>query len=704
MALRDDDNEFLRQLAWVYPSDYVAELKPLAEAVIKEQLAAGERQNIRDIIWGIMDKIRSTAGDGVTFEVDDAGVQAAQAEADREVREKVLTALSAGQPHIPAGMGPEGIVPLLEALADPDDSIAASARAALSRLSDGGAIDVLCSEWAKTRYPELEQILLEAGYLASQPLSVRLLTVLKTNADRAMLAEGPELVSELLSVADDADRSIAGRARRLLLTLTNRQAIDAVCETVLAEPDNERLKAWAVIARYAPASDSRAAFYYAATGQWDNYYALDWQEARPLLARGYHEASFTERQRFLEVTRKSGQSLLLTGLLLAGSGQDEYEEITDEDWEVMLDLLVSQQRWPELYRLAFSAPVEWAAEITLTLRNSGWQPRSWERQRWGETLAVCPKAGSAAFVPDGRETTVLELDQADSIIECAAFHPNKRIVAGGGQDGRLRLWQLGSRHVWRTVDIHADAITATAFTPDGRYLATAGREGKVHIWRLPEVKWVSSVNGQPGLVTAMATGYCGRILAAACAGGAAAARVWDWDGSYMTNQGQYPGSLFGAAAVNLEQRVAVGGGRDGIIRLYALTGSKHRKQFWAAHAGAVQSLKLSGDGKIVVSTGADGLLKTWQTEYGKLLWTMPAAGRLLAANHDGSLAAVAKPGNCVIAITQLRIVKPLAQATHADWRHAGQLLASPALEPEARQAVAFLQALLASKFRYDIML
>ncbi|MDF2568822.1 MAG: domain, G-beta repeat [Sporomusa sp.] len=703
MALLDDDKDFLRQLAWIYPSDYMEELKELVEAVIKEQLATGERQNIRDIVWGIMDKIRAEASERLNEE-DSVSVQAAQAEADREVREKVLAALSARQPNIPAGIGPEGIRPLIESLDEEDSDIVACAKTALSSLTDSAAIDAFCSEWAKTRCAKLEEILLDSGYLASRPLNIRLLTVLKAGADRTMLVDGEELVPELLAAVDDDDRIIAGRARRLLLTLTNKQAIDAVCETVLADADNERLKVWAVIARYAPSNNSRAAFYYAATGQWDKYYALDWQETRPLLAKGYSIAGSDERQRFLAVVRKDGQSLLLAGLLLESSGQNEYEEITTKDWDTMLELLVSQERWFELYRLLFRAPVNWAAEIVLTLKSVGWQPRSWERLWWEKILVACPQTGKEAFVPDGRETSVLEFDATNTVIECAAFHPNGRVVAGGGQDGRLRLWQIGSSHIWRTVDLHADAITAIAFTPDGRYLATAGREGKAHIWRLPEVKWVSSVNGQPGLVTSLEAGHGGNLLATAHASGAAAARVWGWDGTYMINQGQYPGSVFGVAAVNARQRVAVGGGRDGRIRVYALTGSKCGNRSWTAHTGAVESLKLSSDGRLVISAGVDGVLRIWHLADGQLLWSMPQSGKLLAVSYDGSFVAIGKPEQGMISLKQLRMVKPMARATHADWRQAEELMALPELVPVVRQAVIFLDTLMAGKFRYDIML
>lgn len=699
MALQDEDKEYLWQLSWIYPSDYMAEVKSLAEAVIKEQLASsGERQNIREIVWGIMTKIQSGQEDDLPAD-DDA--EAARAEAAAAIRERVLAALRGGQPHLPAQMGPEVIAPLVEALSVQDE-LAANARLALTRLTDGSAIDTLCRIWAENRSQALEQIIMEAGYLASQPLEVRLLTVLKTGADRMMLPEGPELISALLAAVDDVDRIIAGRARRLLLTLTNRQAINAICEMVLAGED-ERLKNWAIMARYAPDTDSKAALYYCITGQWDKYYALDWQEARPLLAKGYNQATSTERQLFLEAARKNGHSLLLAGLLLEGSNRDEYEEITPADWAAMLDMLVSQERWPELYRLVFKAPPNWAAEIVLALGSSGWQPNIWERECWQRILSSCSNVSRELFVPRGRESIMLEMQAVDAVIECAAIHPNGRIVAGGGSDGRLRLWQAASGSLWRTVDLHADGITAVTFTPDGRYLVTAGREGKVHIWRLPDIKWVNSVSGQPGLVTAITANNSGQVLALACPGGVLPARLWAWDGACMTNLGQYPGSLFTAGALQLEQRIAAGGGRDGRIRTFTLAGAKGGNVSWVAHVGPVQALRYSDDGRLLITHGADDAIKVWTADGSKLLWTITGSGRLLAVSRDASFAVVAKTAG-QIALQPLRFTKPLALATHVDWQQALAILSLTECPTEARQATAFLEAVLAAKFSYDIAL
>ena len=701
MGLGAEDKEFLWQMDQIYPADYMNKLRQLAEALVKEQLAIGERQNIREIVATIMARLQLEA-EGNLETASDTDAAAEQVEAEKAVREKVLAALSAGQFNIPAGMGPEVIVPLVAALASENPVIANNARQALGCLNDSGAVDCLCKLWADTRRPELEHILVSAGYLASQPLGLRLLTVLKTGADRVMLNEGAALVPELLRVVDDADRSIAGRARRLLLTLTNRQAIDALCETVLAQSE-ERLTNWAVIARYAPASDSKAALYYCITGQWDKYYALDWQATRPLLTKGYAQAIPAERQKFLTAARQSGHSLLLVGLLLEGGQQDEYEEITDEDWSAMLDMLTSQERWPELYRLALRAPANWAAEFVLALGNTPWQPKAWECADWENSLACCPQAGRNMFVPDGRLLAVLEANQAEVNVECAAFHPNGRIVAGGCADGRLRLWQIASGTLWRTVNLHDVGITAVSFTPDGRYLVTAGRDAQVHIWRLPDVKWVSSIKGQPGLVMSLSVNRGGEMLALACAGGVLPARAWWWDGAYMTTKAQYPGSMFCSAAVAIDKKAVAGGGRDGRIRIYALVGGSGGNKLWAAHTGPVQELMYSGDGQLLVSNGMDGTIKVWQTEDGKLLWSTREQAKLLAVSQNGALA-ILKSTQGKLTIKQLRLSKPLAVATHSDWQHAADMLVSPELETPARQASSFVHSLLTAKFRYDIML
>lgn len=67
------------------------------------------------------------------------------------------------------------------------------------------------------------------------------------------------------------------------------------------------------------------------------------------------------------------------------------------------------------------------------------------------------------------------------------------LVITGGDDGKVRLWDLANRKKLPTApkteaaDAHASAVQAVAFSPDGRYFATAaGRD--VFVWELATVK------------------------------------------------------------------------------------------------------------------------------------------------------------------------------------------------------------------------
>ncbi|BBB90365.1 MAG TPA: hypothetical protein PKA28_12690 [Methylomusa anaerophila] len=711
MVLRDDDKEYLRQLGWIFPAEYVLELRRLVEQVIAEQMTEGERQNIREIIWTVMERIRAAGdGDPVLAGTEDNKEKEAEAAAiTAAFANQVQVALAAGKPEIPAGMGPEVVTHLVDALNNTDAVVAANARKALGRLTDGGSIDAFCSLWVDSRRQDLAAIIAEAGYVAAGPIRNRVLTVLKTGAAISMLSWGRETVRELIAAAGDSDRDIAGAAREAMLTLTAAAAIDALCEEALNPAADPRLIAWVIAAGYTPQEDSRAALFYCLTEQWEKYFALDWQDHRPLLAAGYSRATTAEKDRFLKVTRRSGNSRLVVELLLGCGSPQDYEQITWDDWSCVVNILADRQAWADMYRMIFRAPVEWAAEMTLILARAAWQPPPWDRLIWRLMVELCPGQGKDVFVPDGRSVGKLFLRDSGANLQCLAFHPDGKILAGGGGDGRVRLWRIGDEREfelglpWRTVDLHAAAVTCLAFSPDGRYLATAGADGKAHIWTMPDIKWTATVKGQPGLVESIFINNQGKILAAAKDRVMAPViRLWQWDGAFMTTRSQMPAGVSGATAVHPGQQGLYSGGKNGRIRFWPLAAGKPGGVV-CAHAGPVTALAATDS--LLASAGADGCVKIWWNE--QQMWQQPAgaAGDFLALSQNGDIAAVGSRLDNTVALFQVRWAKPLAAANHADWDYAQQLAmdASGELNNEQRQICQFLNTVLTAKFRRDIM-
>lgn len=66
-----------------------------------------------------------------------------------------------------------------------------------------------------------------------------------------------------------------------------------------------------------------------------------------------------------------------------------------------------------------------------------------------------------------------------------AFSPDGSLLAVGGRDGAIYLFETESGALLHTLAAHSDLITSLAFSPNGLYLASASYDSRIHIWGVP---------------------------------------------------------------------------------------------------------------------------------------------------------------------------------------------------------------------------
>jgi len=254
--------------------------------------------------------------------------------------------------------------------------------------------------------------------------------------------------------------------------------------------------------------------------------------------------------------------------------------------------------------------------------------------------ALATATSTWGMAPPAGQTPQLQFRSRASGMRSAAFGPG--LVATGGDDGVLRIWDPVTGGQLREWTGHSDEVLALDFSPDGRWLASGGAGGVVRIWDAAGGTQLDEMTDHTGRVWAVAFSADGQRLASA--GGDGTVKIWN------TGTARLEWSLTGhvqviwSVAFSPVNSWLASAGDGQLVRIWdASTGALVCE--WIGHASAVLALAFSGDGALA-SAGADGLIRLWDPATGTMTRELPghqgpvwslafsADGRLLASAGD----------------------------------------------------------------------
>ena len=204
----------------------------------------------------------------------------------------------------------------------------------------------------------------------------------------------------------------------------------------------------------------------------------------------------------------------------------------------------------------------------------------------------------------------------EALVTSLAFSPDGAFLASGHVDGNLHLWSLDMGEEVQMKVRHEASIGEVAFSPDGNTLATCGLDNTVKLWDLDSLRRGNAQRRlirQPAGVTTLlfsadgaqlVTGHTNRIL-----------RVHDVRTGRLTTTLRGHGAALATCILSPDGNQIATGARDGVIRIFDLNRREEVKTL-EGHKKSSAALSYFPLGNELASVAMDNSLIIWDLNTG----------------------------------------------------------------------------------------
>ncbi|KRX01618.1 WD40-repeat-containing domain [Pseudocohnilembus persalinus] len=212
--------------------------------------------------------------------------------------------------------------------------------------------------------------------------------------------------------------------------------------------------------------------------------------------------------------------------------------------------------------------------------------------------------------------------QGSDITSCA-YSNDGRVIATGGYDGKLRLWDTSSYLCFSVIDAHDSKITGIVFTSKAKTILTSSLDGSVKAFDVNKFRCFRTLKSdQPAQFSCVAVDSAGEI---ACAGAMDPYEIYLWN----IQTGNLIDVISGHTApitclkFSAIENVLFSGSVDKTVRIHDVFSRKTNTDI-LDHNSEITAIAVRNDGKEAVISTLKGELYIWDPKNANIIGNIDA--------------------------------------------------------------------------------
>jgi WD40 repeat protein len=200
------------------------------------------------------------------------------------------------------------------------------------------------------------------------------------------------------------------------------------------------------------------------------------------------------------------------------------------------------------------------------------------------------------------------LDSHNGFVQTVQFSPDGQILASGGADRRIKLWNTNTSKIITTLNEHQEPVLAIQFMPNGKILVSAGADQTIRFWDVAQKQLLKTIAAHDQSINALAISPDGQLIISGSSDRTVQIRQ-------LGTQTQH--SLVGhqdsilAVAISPDGKTIASGSADGMVHLWDVE-SKQLINNFPAHTAAVKSIVFQINSKFLITASLDRTMKIWR--------------------------------------------------------------------------------------------